>query len=82
LEFLQLLIEDNPEMIFVRMRLAQVYQQAAQVEDAVEQWDKIGESLMQAGDRDGAMEAVQTIVNLNPANVEKYRTILDAMHSG
>jgi tetratricopeptide (TPR) repeat protein len=80
--FLEVLFEDNPNMVFVRRRLAKLYQQAARVDDAVEQWDKLGEMLLESGDRDGAIEAVQAIVNLSPSNVDKYRKILEMLSQG
>lgn len=76
LEFLEELVKENPTYVFIRRRLAQVYQQAARVDDAVGQWDKIGELLLDDGDRDGAIEAVQSIINLNPPKVEQYKTFL------
>ncbi|MCH7663188.1 MAG: tetratricopeptide repeat protein [Chloroflexi bacterium] len=80
LAFLEALIEENPEMVFARRRLAQVYQQAARVEDAVAQWDKIGELLLESGDRDGAIEAIKSIVNLNPPKVDQYLAFLEKLN--
>ncbi|MCZ6675247.1 MAG: tetratricopeptide repeat protein, partial [Verrucomicrobia bacterium] len=82
LAFLEALVEENPEMVFARRRLAQVYQQAARVNDAVAQWDKIGELLLESGDRDGAVEAIKSIVNLNPPKVDQYRTFLEKLNQG
>ncbi|MDH3944049.1 MAG: tetratricopeptide repeat protein [Anaerolineae bacterium] len=81
LEFLEELVEENPEYTFARIRLAGAYQQAARVPDAVEQWDKVGEALLETGDRTGAIEAVQTIIQLNPPNVSRYETFLEKLQA-
>ena len=80
LAFLEALVAENPEMVFARRRLAQVYQQAARVDDAVAQWDKIGELLLESGDRDGAIEAIRSIVKLNPPKVDQYRSFLKKLN--
>ena len=80
LAFLEALVAENPEMVFARRRLAQVYQQAARVDDAVAQWDKIGELLLESGDRDGAIEAIRSIVKLNPPKVDQYQSFLKKLN--
>ncbi|MBW8011229.1 MAG: tetratricopeptide repeat protein [Chloroflexi bacterium] len=82
LNFLENLLEDKPELTFARRRLAEIYQQAARVEDAIAQWDKVGEALLEAGNNEGAIEAIRAILVLKPPNPDQYQTLLRKLESG
>ena len=41
------LVGENPNYVFARGRLAERYQQSGQVDKAVEQWDQVGEMLLE-----------------------------------
>ena len=73
------LVEENPNYVFARGRLAEQYQQGGQIDKAVEQWDQVGEMLLDAGDVEGAKSAVRSIVALNPASVDKYQKLLQQL---
>lgn len=79
LAYLEKLIEEHPDYVFARRRLAEAYQQAARNEDAVAQWDTVGEMLYDAGNQEGAKEAVRAILMLDPPNKEHYRTLLQKL---
>ncbi len=79
ISFLELMAEQFPELVFVHQRLAQFYQQAGRTAEAVERWDKVGDMLVQLGDREGAKEAIRAILVLNPPNVEDYRKFLQTL---
>lgn len=80
--FLEALLEEKPELTFARQRLAEIYQQAARVEDAIAQWDKVGEALLEVGDNEGAIEAIRAILLLKPPNPDQYQTLLRKLESG
>jgi tetratricopeptide (TPR) repeat protein len=82
LDFLEKVVQTNQEYVFARRRLAEVYQQAARTEDAIAQWDKIGELMMAAGNKEGAAKAVKSILALNPPNAEKYHKFLQKLGGG
>lgn len=71
--------EDKP--ILKRTLAAQLYQ-AGRVEDAISLLDVLGETLMQSGDKQGAMDVINQIVLMNPPNAEEYRQLLMQMRSG
>lgn len=78
-EFLEAMMEQNGELIFVRQRLAEFYQQTQQADKAIEQWDVVGETLAQRGDKEGAKQAIRAILVLNPPNAEQYRQLLQRL---
>lgn len=78
-EFLEALLEQNADLVFVRQRLAEFYQQNRQAERAIEQWDVVGETLAQRGDIEGAKQAIRAILVLNPPNVDQYRQLLQRL---
>jgi tetratricopeptide (TPR) repeat protein len=80
--FLTSMVNEHPENITVRRRLADAYRQFGQLTDAILQLDTIGEMLLQAGDRTGAMQTIETIITLSPPNKTEYITLLRQLQSG
>jgi len=76
IEFLEKTVAEYPKLAFARRRLAAAYQQATRVDEAIKQWDKVGEMLLEGGDREGAKEALRAIIALNPPNAPRYRALL------
>lgn len=74
--FLRGLIEENPRFVLGHRRLAESYQQAGEREKAIAEWNKVGELLVEAGDREGAKAAVRAILALNPPNADRYQNFL------
>ncbi|MEX2143229.1 MAG: tetratricopeptide repeat protein [Anaerolineales bacterium] len=74
--FLSGLVEENPRFALANRRLAEAYQQNGQREEAIHQWNKVGELLVDSGDREGAKAAVRAILALNPPNAERYQNFL------
>jgi len=78
---LEELVNDNPQQDFLRRALAEEYRQAKRIMDAVSQLDTLGESLLTAGDRDGAIHVIETIIAMNPHNQAKYQLLLEKLKS-
>lgn len=76
LEFLEMLVKDKPEKPYIRRRLAQLYQREGRYQDAIAQFDAVGEMLLQSGEIQAAIQVVETILSLKPANVEEYQKLL------
>jgi tetratricopeptide (TPR) repeat protein len=74
--FLEELVDENPGQAILRRALAEEYRQAKRITDAVTQLDRLGESLLKAGDREGAIQAIETILAMNPPNQANYRALL------
>ncbi len=77
--FLTSLVDESPRFALGHRRLAEYYQQAGQREKAIHAWNKVGELLVEAGDREGAKLAVRAILALNPPNPERYQQFLQRL---
>ncbi len=80
--FVEDLLKEHVDHPALRRVLAASYQAAGRKEDAIAQLDSLGESLLNAGDRDGAMAAINQILLMGPPNVEEYRQLLAQMANG
>jgi tetratricopeptide (TPR) repeat protein len=74
--FLEELVAEHDKQASLRTHLAEQYRRAGRVQDAVAQLDTVAEILLNANDRPGAIQAISTIVAMNPPNVEDYRQLL------
>jgi regulator of sirC expression with transglutaminase-like and TPR domain len=54
---------------------------AGRTEEAIALLDVVGETLMQTGNKQAALEVINQIVLMNPLNVEEYRKLLFQMQS-
>ena len=82
IKFLEKLTASNPKNIPFRRRLADLYRKAGRYTDAIEQLDAIGEMLLEADNKTGAIQVIESILKLNPPNREDYQTLLDGLRSG
>lgn len=78
--FLKNLVEENPRYLLAHRRLAEYYQRNNQKEDAIREWNLVGELLVELGDREGAKAAVRAILALNPANAQTYQQFLERLN--
>ena len=74
--FLSTMVNENPRFALGHRRLAEYFQQTGKPEEAIREWNKVGELLVEAGDREGAKVAVRAILALNPPNAERYQQFL------
>jgi tetratricopeptide (TPR) repeat protein len=79
--FVEKLAQDNPDRVYVQNRLADLYISLNRNADAIEQLDKVGELLLDMGDRDGAVEVIKKIILLDPPNVDEYKDLLEQLNS-
>ncbi len=77
--FLEVLVKENPERAAVRRRLAELYRQTGMRTQAIEELDKIGEALLESGDRAGALKVIEDILGLNPPNAIDYQNLLNTL---
>jgi tetratricopeptide (TPR) repeat protein len=80
--FLEELISEMPQQPLFRRSLAEEYRRAGRTQDAVAQLDALGESLLNSGQRDGAIQAIEAIIALNPPNQASYKTLLSRIKFG
>lgn len=74
--FLQTLVEENEDFILAGRRLAEFHQQAGDQDEAIKEWNKVGELLVARGDREGAKAAVRAIISMNPPDMARYQEFL------
>ena len=78
-KFLNNMIQQLPDKLELRKRLADLYVRSGKNTDAVAQLDKIADLLMNAGNQNGAITMIKAIIALNPPNIEEYRQALAQM---
>jgi tetratricopeptide (TPR) repeat protein len=74
--FLEDIVKDNPKQGILRRALAEEFRQAGRIPEAVTQLDALGNILLTAGDREGAIRILETILALNPPNSKDYQALL------
>jgi tetratricopeptide (TPR) repeat protein len=79
--FLEDLIKEHSQQAFLRHTLAEEYRRAGRAPNAVAQLDALGDILLKAGDRNGAIQAMEAIVAMNPPNLHAYQTLLTKLKS-
>ena len=80
--FIEALLAERPDDLILRRALAQAYQQAGQLADAVAQFDSIAESLLNNNKKEEAMVVINQILLMGPPNAEQYRQLLRQLQSG
>ncbi len=79
LAYLENLVAENEEMAFARSKLAETYQKAGRIQEAVDQWDKVAELMVVQGNTERAKEVIRAILVLNPPNADQYRAALQQL---
>jgi tetratricopeptide (TPR) repeat protein len=76
LKFLEGLVQEEPNRVGLLRRLAERYYKAGRSSEAISLLDNTGEALMQSGDIKGAIQVVEMILALRPANASEYQALL------
>lgn len=74
--FLEGLINENPEQGLLRQPLVEEYRQAERLPEAAAQLVALGDILRKKGDHQGAIRCFETIIAMNPPNVNRYESML------
>jgi tetratricopeptide (TPR) repeat protein len=82
LDLLKDLTSYYPDNMLLRQRLAVAYAQNNMNREAIAEYDALGEMQMEKGLRDQAIQTIQVIINLGPADVEGYRRLLEQIRGG
>jgi tetratricopeptide (TPR) repeat protein len=77
LAFMEGLINEFPDNVPLRRRLADLYRKLGHTTEAVDQLDAIGKILLDAGDRAAAIQTVEMILSIDPPNKSEYQKLLD-----
>jgi tetratricopeptide (TPR) repeat protein len=81
LNYLEKLVEEYPEREFIRRKKAKLHTKNGQVEAAIQEYDAIGDLLLDAGDREGAKQAILAILDLDPPNKGEYQELINKLDS-
>ncbi len=79
--FVEELIKEHEDQPLLKRALAARLQHAGRMEEAISILDLLGENLVQAGDKQGALEVINQIVLMNPPNVQEYRQLLTQLQN-
>ena len=77
--FMEDLIKDHSEQPLLKRALAAQLHRSGRMEEAISLLDILGETLMQSGNKQQALEVINQIVLMNPPNVSDYRQLLIQM---
>ncbi len=81
LALLEDLAREYPGKQILHSRLAKAYRAAGRKADAIAQYDALGEIQLDAGQANEAARTIETIINLDPPNVEGYQELLRNIRS-
>lgn len=79
--FLQELVKEHEDQPLLKRTLAAQLHRSGRTGEAITLLDLLGETLMQNGDKQGAMDVINQIVLMNPPKVEQYRQLLNQMRN-
>lgn len=79
ISILRELVDLRPQAVEFHRRLAEAYQAAGAVPDAVQEWDMVSRILWNDGEMEEAKRVIREIIRLNPENVQTYRARLQQM---
>ncbi len=78
-ELLEKIVSEQSTQPMLHYRLATQYHQLGDKREAIRHYDAAGELLLEAGDKSGAGEMIRKIIELDPAEKEKYQRLLDTL---
>jgi tetratricopeptide (TPR) repeat protein len=76
LELLEELAREHPGKQALHARLAEAYRGAGRTADAIAQYDALGEIQLDAGDVQGAIHTIRTIIDMGPPDIEGYQELI------
>jgi tetratricopeptide (TPR) repeat protein len=76
-DYLKKLVVENPDRIYLRQKKAELHQKFGQIDQAIQEYDEIGDLLLEAGDRQGAIDAIEKIIALDPPNTSEYQELIE-----
>jgi tetratricopeptide (TPR) repeat protein len=76
IQMLEDLMQIDPERVAIQRTLASQYQLVGRNNEAIAQWDELGNRLLDEGEHDGALQAIRAIIQLNPPNLAEYQQLL------
>ncbi|MEN6572672.1 MAG: tetratricopeptide repeat protein [Anaerolineaceae bacterium] len=72
-------MKDRPENTAIQKRMISYYASHNALAKAIEKLDGLAERLLGEGNKDASLGAIQSIIDLRPANIEDYRRLYDQL---
>jgi len=79
IEFISDLLVDHGNRLELRRRLADLYARNNQISEAVVQLDAVADALLAENKHLEAINMLETIISLHPANEDEYKTALETL---
>ncbi len=79
--FLQAMIERRPREMMLRQKMAAHLAETGKRQEAIEQYDLLGELQLEAGLRDDAVRTIKQILQLGPDNPDGYHQLLEKLET-
>ena len=79
--FLQAMIERRPREMMLRQKMAAYLAEIGKRQEAIEQYDLLGELQLEAGLRDDAVRTIKQILQLGPENPDGYHQLLEKLET-
>jgi tetratricopeptide (TPR) repeat protein len=79
--FIEDLLKDHSEQPLLKRALAAQLHRSGRTEEAISLLDVLGETLVQSGNKQQALEVINQIVLMNPPNVNDYRQLLTQLQN-
>ncbi len=79
--FLQQMIDRRPREMILRQKMAAHLAETGKRQEAIEQYDLLGELQLEAGLRDDAVRTIKQILQLEPDNPDGYRQLLQKIET-
>jgi tetratricopeptide (TPR) repeat protein len=80
--FLQALLEEHPQEVNLHRYLADEFHKSGNLNGAIEQLDALGKSYMDTGDTRATSQVIESIIALQPPNIDRYRAVLEKLKEG
>jgi tetratricopeptide (TPR) repeat protein len=81
LAYIEKLAAGYPDRIYIRQKNAELLEKSGKIDKAIQEYDDIGEALLDAGDRQGAIDAIERILTLDPPNRSEYQDLINDLKS-
>ena len=78
-EYLETLKEEKPEEDYIIRQLVALYKHFGHLDQAITELDGLGDLLLEQGRKQEAVQVIQEIITLSPANIDDYKKLLEQL---
>ena len=80
-EYLETLKEEKPGEDYIIRQLVALYKHTGHLDQAITELDGLGDLLLEQGRKQEAVQVIQEIITLAPANIEDYKKLLEQLQA-